>query len=593
MKQSLKELINGIETPKDDGLWFKNDTKRFIEEAQRGKDWSEWQKDVFEQFFEKNLNCVAKLGNGQMTTAEKSSVKEHWMELAPHLKAIADSQEVPLWDEYNEIRNIIKKYTKRNLNVATNRLLAGLQPQLLCTECDITRINKLVDYLRRNTNEPLSGYDPVNWEKASHYLYTLFRKASDNKDYWNLYCIPYKLLDKCIIEFGNLPKKWLAYANREMFRHADALHEIGFICWTMHRTNFSIGDEVYLFMSDERRIRFKTRVVADNYVRGDAKYRIDGGATDNLTYKLKLEAESMSDELTEENLINHGFNGGRSLQKPMYNNPELFDYITPFFNCEESTRTYWLISSNDSIFRLEDCLAENNLIDWQGSFSPKIGDIVFVYRTKPIQRICYMMEVSAINIPYRNTINDIMYWGANHAPKGTTNPDELYHRLKLLKEETTEALHLKELQKQGMKGVPQGPRKLYGSLLEYIKDVFMVSQTDYDEIPNPEIVFEGAKKEIIVNRYERNREAREKCIAAHGCKCAVCGIDFEKVYGEMGRGFIHVHHIVPLSSIGKEYELNPVRDLVPVCPNCHAMLHRKDPPYKIEELKTIMSELLL
>lgn len=453
MKQSLKELIKGLESPKDAGLKFKNDTNQFIEEAKKVKNWSEWKEDVFEQFFEKNLNCVAKLGNGQMTTAEKESVKEHWMELAPHLKAIADSQEVPLWDEYNEIRNIIKKYTKRNLNVATNRMLAGLQPQLLCTECDITRINKLVDYLRRNTNEPLYSYDPVNWEKASYYLYTLFRKASDNKDYWNLYYIPYKLLDKCVLEFGTLPKKWLVFANRNMWHHKESLHEIGFISWTMHRTNFSIGDEVYLFMSDERRVRFKTVVVADNCVRGDEMYRVDRKVSQYLTYKLELASESLNDNLKEEYLVKHGFNGGRSLQTPMYNNPELFEYITPFF---------------------------------------------------------------------------------------------LGH-----------------------------------------------DDYDYDEISNPEIVYEGAKKEIIVNRYERSHEAREKCIATHGCKCAVCGIDFERVYGEMGRGFIHVHHIVPLSSIGKEYELNPVKDLVPVCPNCHAMLHRKDPPYKIEELKNIMSETLL
>lgn len=111
-----------------------------------------------------------------------------------------------------------------------------------------------------------------------------------------------------------------------------------------------------------------------------------------------------------------------------------------------------------------------------------------------------------------------------------------------------------------MKGVPQGPRKLLGNLLDYILNVFEPYQNYFDEISNPDTVFEGAKKEIIVNRYERNHEAREKCIAAHGCKCAVCGMDFEKTYGEIGRGFIHVHHIIPLSSIGKEYELNPTTD---------------------------------
>lgn len=62
-------------------------------------------------------------------------------------------------------------------------------------------------------------------------------------------------------------------------------------------------------------------------------------------------------------------------------------------------------------------------------------------------------------------------------------------------------------------------------------------------------------------------------------------IDFEAAYGEVGKGFIHVHHVVPISSIGKEYELDVEKDLVPVCPNCHYMLHRKDPPYTVEEMK--------
>lgn len=66
-----------------------------------------------------------------------------------------------------------------------------------------------------------------------------------------------------------------------------------------------------------------------------------------------------------------------------------------------------------------------------------------------------------------------------------------------------------------------------------------------------------------------------KCIEKYGCKCSVCGFDFEKEYGELGKGFIHIHHIVPIARIGKEYKIDYEKDLIPVCPNCHAMLHRK------------------
>ena len=109
-----------------------------------------------------------------------------------------------------------------------------------------------------------------------------------------------------------------------------------------------------------------------------------------------------------------------------------------------------------------------------------------------------------------------------------------------------------------------------------------------DEVTDKELK-EGHASQVLVNRYERNAEARKKCIVLKGCKCAVCGIDFEKVYGEIGRGFIHVHHVVPLSSIGKDYQINYEKDLVSVCPNCHAMLHRKNPPYTIDELKELIA----
>ena len=253
--------------------------------------------------------------------------------------------------------------------------------------------------------------------------------------------------------------------------------------------------------------------------------------------------------------------------------------------------TNWLISSNDEVFDLVSCLSENQFVDWQPSFSPNIGDIVYIYRTKPLQRICYKMIVTDINIPYRNTINDIKYWGPNHNPKSATNPDTLYHRLKLLTESSSSSLHLTELIKAGIKHAPQGPERLKGKLLAHIQSAFNNGDTYYDEIENPEDIYEGAKKTIVVNSYERNREARNACIAAHGCKCKVCEMDFVKMYGELGRDFIHVHHIVPISTIGKEYRIDPVRDLVPVCPNCHAMLHKgKDREVlTIDELKGIIA----
>lgn len=111
-----------------------------------------------------------------------------------------------------------------------------------------------------------------------------------------------------------------------------------------------------------------------------------------------------------------------------------------------------------------------------------------------------------------------------------------------------------------------------------------------EEVTDPKSLFEGATKTISVNVFERNPLARKDCIRAHGLACSVCGFNFAKVYGKVGEGFVHVHHLKQLADIGAEYELNPVEDLRPVCPNCHAMLHRRRPPYTIDELSALLKE---
>lgn len=460
MKYSLKELIIQIEKP--DLSQYKKYTPLFIEEAGKDLNWTEWDEDVFNDFFEKAHNSVAYLGQGVLRPHHKEVIKKNWLKLAPHLKAIASSQDIPLWDEYKTIRKIIKECTEDNMQIATNRMLACLQPKLLCTEVDLKKINELIGYIQTYTDIKLPHYDKEKWESASYTHLELFHQLFPDRDALDFAYIPWKLL--------------------ELFKEKEKIEIV----------------------------------------------------------------------------------------------------------------TYWLISSNDSIFRLEDCLNESQYVDWQSSFSPKVGDVVFIYRTKPTQRVCYMMEVVAINIPYRKTINDIKYWGEKHSPKGETNPDEPYHRLKVLGKANSMLLHLDELKKLGLKGVPQGPRKIFGNLLEHILSVFNAgpADNDFEELPSFEGLFEGAKKTIAVNQYERNRDARQKCIDAHGYKCKVCGMDFEKMYGELGRGFIHIHHVVPISTIGKEYLLDPVKDLVPVCPNCHAMLHRgiNGRVLTVEELRNVVGK---
>ena len=118
-------------------------------------------------------------------------------------------------------------------------------------------------------------------------------------------------------------------------------------------------------------------------------------------------------------------------------------------------------------------------------------------------------------------------------------------------------------------------------------DHVLVSSSELPE----EIYMEGAQKVILTNRYERNPKARARCIAVNGSACKVCGFDFGIAFGEEFSGKIEVHHIKPISEIGKEYVVDPVHDLVPVCPNCHMMLHSKfDGVYSIEELRHLRAK---
>jgi 5-methylcytosine-specific restriction protein A len=109
-----------------------------------------------------------------------------------------------------------------------------------------------------------------------------------------------------------------------------------------------------------------------------------------------------------------------------------------------------------------------------------------------------------------------------------------------------------------------------------------------EQVPPSETLVEGAVSRVEVNRYERDPKARKACIDHWGFDCSVCGFNFVDRYGTLGQDYIHVHHLVALSTIGDDYEIDPVADLRPVCPNCHAMLHRERPALPIDRLRAMI-----
>jgi len=133
-----------------------------------------------------------------------------------------------------------------------------------------------------------------------------------------------------------------------------------------------------------------------------------------------------------------------------------------------------------------------------------------------------------------------------------------------------------------------------------IKGMRSVVGAPFEELTGEEIVgeldkhYEGKQITVRVNRYERDRTAKQDMIDAYrseivpknGYKCQVCGFDFEDTYGDLGRNFIEAHHLTPLSEIKENHEVNPATDMIPLCANCHAMIHKmKNPNY--EELRDL------
>ncbi|MCP1190819.1 HNH endonuclease [Cytobacillus firmus] len=238
----------------------------------------------------------------------------------------------------------------------------------------------------------------------------------------------------------------------------------------------------------------------------------------------------------------------------------------------------WIISANPNVYDVVSAFNKFDVIDWRQSKNHEIGDIIYIYCSGSIRKIKFKCIVEDVNIPWDQINDDKEFWiDKQEYLKSKTRK---YMRLCLQQQIDYDELTFENLKENGLKGNLQGPMKLDSKLdlLGFIENSFNndSSKTIFpDEIPAQLPIFEGHKKTVFVNQYERSAVARKKCVEHHGCYCQVCKLDFEKMYGSLGKGFIHVHHKIPLSQIGDEYEVDYVNDLIPVCPNCHAMLHRK------------------
>lgn len=196
IKKSLKQYCDEID------LWdawmnhYKKYVPLFIKEAATKTQWETWDEDVFKEFFERSSgHCVSSLKQGYFTKNEQQQIKAHWNELAPLLKKIADRQNQPLWEVYQEIKQWIRRFTSQDRKAATNRLIASLQPNLLCTIVNEGNLWELFNKLEIYTTTEHIDFVGGNWFVNSHNIFNLFQKVLQPQNAMDIVTYPWQILE--------------------------------------------------------------------------------------------------------------------------------------------------------------------------------------------------------------------------------------------------------------------------------------------------------------------------------------------------------------------------------------------------------------
>lgn len=264
----------------------------------------------------------------------------------------------------------------------------------------------------------------------------------------------------------------------------------------------------------------------------------------------------------------------------------------------------WLVTVNYDDFQLDKAFEALPVIYWKNLTTNQdkglqLNDIVHVYVTKPISKVIYQFKVIGHANKSEYPLAQKEFW-KNSKQFDSIEGYAIFEKLQKVDKATlTFDYFLRQ------KLIPDAPiqgrrtdrdKALNDPIRIFLDHIFNefgnnVLETDYPDEANMESKTfpEGAKQTVVVNKYERNPAARAKCLAIHGMRCKICEMSFAETYGYFAKDFIHVHHLTPLHQISESYEVNAETDLIPVCPNCHAMLHKTENglPMTVERLKLL------
>jgi EVE domain/HNH endonuclease len=272
----------------------------------------------------------------------------------------------------------------------------------------------------------------------------------------------------------------------------------------------------------------------------------------------------------------------------------------------------WIFQGNPKRFQMDEYIKSNKTVWWsvnQEHFLDAISvdDVVYLWRSDGGQKgtggIIARGRVSGV--PETN-VAPSKYWidakntGSHYSvPIEIENhliDKEFIRRVELLQDPALQDLlilrmtnntnYLVESEQVEMlnKRWSERTHSIHTSVLQAVQEDIESEEAQFDQFYS-----DGEVREYFGNRYERNAKNRSRAIEIHGTSCLACGFNFEAVYGLHGKDFIEVHHIQPLSTIKQAMEVNPETDLVPLCSNCHRMVHRKkDDVLSVEQVKNLL-----
>lgn len=190
---TFKEVISQLDIWENWRESYNKYVPLFIEEARKGENWETWNENVFYEFFVKGGDqCVASLQQGYFSNKEKQLIKDNWDKIAPLLKQIADNQDEPQYGIYDQLKKTLQSYTSLDRRAATNRMIASLQPQLLCTMVNEKSLYQLFIYLDSNIEEKIPTYIGGDWFRNSYNIWEFYKKQLNDKDYTKIVTLPWE-----------------------------------------------------------------------------------------------------------------------------------------------------------------------------------------------------------------------------------------------------------------------------------------------------------------------------------------------------------------------------------------------------------------